>query len=67
MPDLKNLYRVLYIYFFNQIVDIKSQIVIKIKKKKMEVLKVKIDFEKSISGSRHESPKISNNEFLSLK
>jgi hypothetical protein len=33
----------------------------------MEVLKVKIDVEKHISGSRHESPKTSNNEILSLK
>ena len=33
----------------------------------MEVLKVKINFKKPSSGSRHESPKISKTSFLSLK
>jgi hypothetical protein len=33
----------------------------------MEVLKVKIDFEKPSGGSRHERPKINKNMFLSLK
>ena len=79
MPDLKYLYRVLFIaflnklliYFFNKAYYQESNILIISYSSvvtiadwlKMEVWKVEIDFEKPSSGSRHENPKISKTCF----